>query len=96
MVIVKLNDWPLRERPRHKLLSTSSSALSDGKLLAVLLGAGPAGGNGALQPHVLSPQLLKPLSLIHFHPAVNLTLAIVGLVGNTDPFADLADIHPLA
>ncbi len=54
MVIVKLKDWPLRERPRHKLLSAGSSALSDGELLAVLLGAGPAGGNAV----ALAQQLL--------------------------------------
>jgi len=54
MAIVQLQDWPLRERPRHKLLSSGSAGLSDGELLAILLGAGPAGGNAV----ALAQQLL--------------------------------------
>ncbi len=45
MVVVRLKDWPPKERPRHKLLRTGSASLSDGELLAVLLGAGPADSN---------------------------------------------------
>jgi DNA repair protein RadC len=42
---VKLEDWPSQERPQQKLLLQGSTSLSDGELLAVLLGAGPANGN---------------------------------------------------
>ena len=55
MVIVELKDWPLSERPRHKLLHTGTASLSDGELLAVLLGSGPAGSNAL----TLAQQLLS-------------------------------------
>ena len=42
---MNLGDWPLTERPQQKLLRHGSTSLSDGELLAVLLGAGPANGN---------------------------------------------------
>lgn len=35
-----LSDWPLSERPREKLLKNGAQGLSDGELLAVLLGNG--------------------------------------------------------
>ena len=35
-----LTDWPLSERPREKLLRNGAGGLSDGELLAVLLGNG--------------------------------------------------------
>ncbi len=55
MVIVELKDWPLSERPRHKLLHTGTASLSDGELLAVLLGSGPASSNAlALAQQLLS------------------------------------------
>ena len=44
---MSLNDWPRSERPRERLLSTGPSALSDGELLAVLIGAGFPGCNAA-------------------------------------------------
>ncbi len=52
---MKLKEWPLKERPRHKLLRSGSASLSDGELLAVVLGAGPAGGDALL----LALQLLS-------------------------------------
>ncbi len=55
MVVVKLKDWPVEERPRHKLLRAGPAGLSDGELLAVLLGAGPAGGDAL----TLAQQLLN-------------------------------------
>ena len=55
MVIVKIKDWPLAERPRYKLLRTGPASLSHGELLAVLLGAGPAGSNAL----TLAQQLLS-------------------------------------
>ncbi len=55
MVIVKIKDWPLTERPRHKLLRAGPASLSHGELLAVLLGAGPAGSNAL----TLAQQLLS-------------------------------------
>ena len=55
MIIVKFKDWPLEEKPRHKLLRTGPASLSHGELLAVLLGAGPAGSNAL----TLAQQLLS-------------------------------------
>ncbi|HEX7079830.1 MAG TPA: DNA repair protein RadC [Gammaproteobacteria bacterium] len=40
-----VNRWPRSERPREKLLEAGSKALSDGELLAVLIGSGTAGGD---------------------------------------------------
>ncbi len=55
MVVVRLKDWPPNETPRYKLLRTGPASLSHGELLAVLLGAGPAGGNAL----TLARQLLS-------------------------------------
>ena len=44
---MSLNDWPRSERPRERLLQSGPAALSDGELLAVLLGAGTPGRNAA-------------------------------------------------
>jgi DNA repair protein RadC len=40
-------DWPRSERPRERLLEAGPRALSDGELIAVLLGTGTAGKNAA-------------------------------------------------
>jgi len=40
---MSIRDWPEGERPREKLLSRGSAALSDAELLAVLLGSGSRG-----------------------------------------------------
>ncbi len=40
---MSIRDWPVGERPREKLLSRGSAALSDAELLAVLLGSGSRG-----------------------------------------------------
>ncbi len=37
-----LNDWPPSERPREKLFANGAHSLSDGEILAVLLGHGTA------------------------------------------------------
>jgi DNA repair protein RadC len=42
---VRLSEWPHSERPRERLLSIGSAALTDGELIAVLLGAGVRGEN---------------------------------------------------
>ncbi len=42
-----LSDWPRSERPRERLLAAGPASLSDGELLAVLLGAGIRGENVA-------------------------------------------------
>jgi DNA repair protein RadC len=42
---VNLHDWPRSERPRERLLHGGPRALSDGELLAVLLGTGIRGQN---------------------------------------------------
>ena len=39
-----IRDWPAGERPRERLFSRGAAALSDTELLALLLGAGSAGG----------------------------------------------------
>lgn len=40
---MSIRNWPAGERPREKLLSRGSGALSDAELLAVLLGSGSRG-----------------------------------------------------
>ncbi|HEK0909328.1 TPA: DNA repair protein RadC [Pseudomonas putida] len=42
---MNIREWPLDERPREKLLARGAQVLSDGELLAVLLGSGVAGRN---------------------------------------------------
>jgi len=44
---VRVDEWPASERPRERLFSAGARALSDGELLAVLLGAGGPGQNAA-------------------------------------------------
>jgi DNA repair protein RadC len=44
---VSLSDWPRSERPRERLLEAGPQSVSDGELLAVLLGAGIRGLNAA-------------------------------------------------
>ncbi|HJR71081.1 MAG TPA: UPF0758 domain-containing protein, partial [Gammaproteobacteria bacterium] len=39
--------WPVSERPRERLLTAGPHALSDGELLALLLGTGTRGQNAA-------------------------------------------------
>ena len=41
------SSWPVSERPRERLLAAGPHALSDGELLAVLLGTGTRGQNAA-------------------------------------------------
>ena len=40
---MSIKDWPISERPRDKLLSKGSTALSDAELLALLIGSGGRG-----------------------------------------------------
>jgi DNA repair protein RadC len=42
-----LSRWPRSERPRERLLASGPASLSDGELLAVLLGTGVRGENAA-------------------------------------------------
>jgi DNA repair protein RadC len=37
---IRITDWPLNERPREKLLTKGSDALSSAELIAILLGTG--------------------------------------------------------
>ncbi len=37
---MSIQDWPIKERPREKLMSMGSSSLSDAELIAILLGHG--------------------------------------------------------
>lgn len=55
----RIKDLPLSERPREKLLAKGSTALSEGELLAILLGNGTAKQN-ALQ---LANAILKKFTL---------------------------------
>ena len=48
-----LNDWPLSERPREKLLRNGAPGLSDGELLAVLLGSGTRHQDALALSHTL-------------------------------------------
>jgi DNA repair protein RadC len=43
--IMTIRDWPRMERPREKLLEAGAHTLSDGELLAVLLGSGLRGSS---------------------------------------------------
>lgn len=45
---MKIQDWPLHERPREKLLQFGSHTLSDAELLAILINTGTQ-GNTALE-----------------------------------------------
>lgn len=40
---MKIRDWPETERPRERLLAAGPSGLTDGELLAVLIGSGKRG-----------------------------------------------------
>ena len=40
---MKILDWPESERPRERLLAGGAGKLSDGELLAVLIGSGRRG-----------------------------------------------------
>src|SRR5690606_29807808 len=42
-----ITSWPLRERPRERLLHAGASALSDRELLAILIGSGVRGASAA-------------------------------------------------
>lgn len=44
---MNLNAWPRSERPRERLLAAGADSLSDGELVAVLIGAGIRGQNAA-------------------------------------------------
>ena len=44
---MSLGQWPPSERPRERLLKSGPASLSDGELLAVLLGTGVRGENAA-------------------------------------------------
>jgi DNA repair protein RadC len=44
---MSLSQWPRSERPRERLLKSGPASLSDGELLAVLLGTGVRGENAA-------------------------------------------------
>jgi DNA repair protein RadC len=48
-----LSDWPPSERPRERLRSAGPTGLSDGELLAILLGSGPRGSNALRLAHCL-------------------------------------------
>ena len=48
---MELGSWPRSERPRERLLETGPQSLSDGELLAILLGTGiPTLRTGFWQP----------------------------------------------
>ena len=44
---MKQRRWPPSERPRERLLEAGPQALSDGELLAILLGTGTRGQSAA-------------------------------------------------
>src|SRR5690606_22622289 len=44
---VRISEWPDSERPRERLFNAGPAALTDGELIAVLLGAGVRGENAA-------------------------------------------------
>ncbi len=50
---MSIGEWPLSERPRERLLRQGPASLSDGELVAVLLGTGCAGSNALSIAHDL-------------------------------------------
>lgn len=50
---MSLASWPASERPRQRLLRAGAAGLSDGELLAVLLGSGPKGSSALGLAHAL-------------------------------------------
>ena len=43
--MARINQWPMEDRPREKLLERGSEHLTETELLAILLGTGGAGEN---------------------------------------------------
>lgn len=56
-----IRDWPITERPRERLLTHGAKVLTDGELLAVLLGSGNRGGS-AVQ---LGRELIASFGSLH-------------------------------
>lgn len=56
-----LKNWPIKERPREKLLSLGSNALSDAELLAIFLRTGVKG----LDAVALSQQIINQFGSLH-------------------------------
>lgn len=56
-----IRDWPITERPRERLLAHGPKVLSDGELLAVLLGSGNRGGTAV----ELGRQLISEFGSLH-------------------------------
>jgi DNA repair protein RadC len=56
-----IRDWPITERPRERLLAYGAKVLSDGELLAVLLGSGNRGGTAV----ELARQLISTFGSLH-------------------------------
>jgi DNA repair protein RadC len=56
-----IRDWPITERPRERLLAHGAKILTDGELLAVLLGSGNRGGSAV----ELGRQLISKFGSLH-------------------------------
>jgi DNA repair protein RadC len=56
-----IRDWPVTERPRERLLTHGPKVLTDGELLAVLLGSGNRGGSAV----ELGRQLIASFGSLH-------------------------------
>src|SRR5262249_14593614 len=56
-----IRDWPITERPRERLLTHGAKVLTDGELLAVLLGSGNRGGSAV----ELGRQLIASFGSLH-------------------------------
>lgn len=56
-----IRDWPITERPRERLLTHGAKVLTDGELLAVLLGSGTRGGSAV----ELGRQLIASFGSLH-------------------------------
>lgn len=76
---MRINDLPIRDRPRERLDALGSGALADRELLALLLGTGGSRGVGA---HTLAERLLARFgsvaALSRAHPAELCRVAGVG------------------
>ncbi len=74
-----INHWPVRERPRERLLEHGSGALADAELLAVLLGTGSRGRDAVSLARGLLAEFGSVGALLAATPERVLSIAGVGV-----------------
>lgn len=71
--VVRIRELPLSERPRERLVALGAGALSSAELLALLVGAGGAGGSALRIGHALLAASGGSLRRIAMQPVAALT-----------------------